>query len=105
VGFDGANMLSDMLRMTKTKPFIVILNEGCRSKGSTRSDFCAHRHPLSLAGEDPNGKRVQTHAPSGRALDQLALRRRVRRIRSLRLRDWIGSVRRLRASLRLRRLR
>ena len=37
--------------------------------------------------------------------DQPALRLRVLRIRSLRLRDWIGSVRRLRASLRLRRLR
>src|SRR5512146_842853 len=29
----------------KGGPFFVILNEGCRSEGSTRSDFCVFQHP------------------------------------------------------------
>jgi len=50
---------------------------------------------------------ARAHGPRAQraALGQALLRRRVLRIRSLRLRTWIASVRRLRASLRLRRLR
>src|ERR1700682_3443102 len=79
------------------KSFPTILNnvgEGPlrRTALGARRRACA-RHPISALSE------------SGCAPIQLALRLRVRRIRRLRMRTWLVSVRRLRASLRLRRLR
>ena len=39
------------LRMTEWGIPLVILNEGCRSEGSTRSDFCVYPTPALSKGE------------------------------------------------------